>query len=498
MQELADTEALQRLAADLGRLGAWSMEVGDDTVTWSDEVCAIHEVPPGYAPTLAEALAFFPPVEKSHIDKVFLRCLELGRPYDEEFQIVTRKGRRVWVRCIGTAERDDQGTIVRLHGAFQDISKAKAAEAQVRNLADRLTTTLESMTDGFLILDRQWRVGYVNFCGERLLHRDRRALRGKVIWQEFPEAVGSHFHQQYARCMLESVPVEFEAYYEPLAIFLQIRAYPSAEGIAITFRDITDSVRARDEILRLNAELEDRVRRRTAALEAARCEMESFSYSVAHDLRSPLASINGYSRALEETEAAHVSVRGRHFLARIRAAAAHMEEMTMGLLALAQLSRATLRRERIDLSSMAGNMLSVMAEGDPTRQVEVDIAPGLVVNADTVLVTQVMQNLLANAWKFSSKKSVARVGVGCESRPGEPAVYFVRDNGAGFDMAHARKLFSPFHRLHSVAEFEGTGVGLATVGKVVALHGGRIWADAVVGEGACFRFTLEDGTPALA
>lgn len=497
MQQLTDAQGLLRLAADLGRLGAWSIEVGADKVIWSDEVCAIHEVRAGYAPTLAEALAFYPRDQKDHLEEVFLGCLEHGKPYDEEFEIVTRGGRRAWVRCIGTAERDEQGTIVRVNGAFQDISKAKAAQARVRELADRLTMTLESISDGFLILDRTWRVEYINSFGERLLQRDRHALLGKVIWEEFPDAVGSHFHREYERCMVEHVPVEFESYYEALAMFLQVRAYPSAQGIAVAFRDITDSVRTQEEILRLNAELEDRVKRRTAALEAARREMESFSYSVAHDLRSPLASINGYSRALEEMETEHISARGRHFLGRIRAATLHMEQLTEGLLALAHLSRATLRRERFDLSSMALAMLSSMAEQDPTRQVEIDIAPGLVVDADAVLLTQVMQNLLGNAWKFTSKKGVGRISVGCESRAGEPPVYFVRDNGAGFDMAYASKLFAPFHRLHSMNEFEGTGVGLATVSKIVTLHGGRIWVDAVVGEGACFRFTLADRLPDL-
>ena len=258
-------------------------------------------------------------------------------------------------------------------------------------------------------------------------------------------------------------------------------------GVAV---DITESKRAKEEILRLNADLEERVQQRTAQLEALNKELEAFSYSVSHDLRSPLNTIDGFSQILVRLEGEKISDKGKHYLNRIRAATRQMSELIEGLLSLAQLSRDHLRLEVVDLSALSHEVEETFREREPERQVQINIQDGLLAHGDPRLLSAVMRNLLGNAWKFSSKRTAAQIDVGSALGADGQTVYFVKDNGAGFDMAHAEKLFATFERLHSSTDFSGTGVGLTTVKRVIDRHGGRIWAESSVNHGASFYFTL--------
>ena len=217
---------------------------------------------------------------------------------------------------------------------------------------------------------------------------------------------------------------------------------------------------------------------------------------MSHDLRTPLSSIAGFSGLLGKEIAANApSERSQHYLARIRAGASQMGELIDALLALAQLSRTSLRWDSVDLSALAHKVLSVSREREPDRQVALDIQPDMVVQGDALLLRQVLDNLLSNAWKFSGKQAQACISFRCDSGADGEAVYAVQDNGAGFDMAYSEKLFGAFQRLHTAADFAGTGIGLATVQRIVARHGGRVWAESTPGGGATFYFTL--GTQAL-
>lgn len=248
--------------------------------------------------------------------------------------------------------------------------------------------------------------------------------------------------------------------------------------------------RATDEILRLNDDLEERVRLRTTQLEAANRELEAFSYSVSHDLRAPLKSIDGFSHLLERSLPDQLDHKATHYLSRIRAGVLRMGELIDGLLSLAQLSRDTLRLSEVDLSAMARRIEQECREQDPDRQVHVGIQDEMWVTGDRRQLLAVMQNLMGNAWKFTSKRELANIEIGCKAGVDHERVYFVKDNGAGFDMAYAEKLFGTFERLHSSTDFAGTGIGLATVKRVIERHGGRVWAEGKEREGAIFFFTL--------
>ena len=247
--------------------------------------------------------------------------------------------------------------------------------------------------------------------------------------------------------------------------------------------------RAEGELRALNSELEHRVSQRTAQLEATNRELEAFSYSVSHDLRSPLRSIDGFSQALLEDYDAVLDDRGRDYLARVRRAAQTMGRLIDDLLELARITRREMVRDSVDLSVLAENVIAELREHDPDRRVIVRIQPELSVIGDEGLLRAALANLLGNAWKFTSKTTDPMIEFGAINTNGDRNFY-VRDNGAGFDMNFAAKLFGPFQRLHSANDFEGTGIGLATVQRVVNRHGGRIWAEASVGHGATFFFTL--------
>ena len=253
--------------------------------------------------------------------------------------------------------------------------------------------------------------------------------------------------------------------------------------------DITERKRAEEEVRRLNVELEQRVRSRTAALEAANRELEAFAHSVSHDLRAPLRGIDGWSLALLEDCGERLDAQGHKYLERVRSEAQRMGGLIDDLLHLSRVGRTELVPSTVDLTCLAATIVARLKEEHPDRSIEFIVAPQLKCTGDARLLEIALTNLLANAVKFTGPRSPARIEFGQTTAEGGPA-FFVRDNGVGFDMAYAGMLFAPFQRLHKSSEFPGSGIGLATVQRVIHRHGGRIWADARVGEGATLYFTL--------
>jgi PAS domain S-box-containing protein len=263
-------------------------------------------------------------------------------------------------------------------------------------------------------------------------------------------------------------------------------------AIHVVLRDITERKHAEDEIRRLNAELEQRVADRTAQLEAANQELEAFSYSVSHDLRAPLRGIDGWAQALLADFGDKLGEPGRQLLHRQRAASQRMGTLIDDLLQLSRLTRQPLTRQTVGPAALVSRVWEELRPAQPPQRAELVVGTLPDCQADPSLLTQVFVNLLGNALKFSGGHAHPRIEVGSQSGPDDECVFFVKDNGAGFDMRYANKLFGAFQRLHSAHEFPGTGIGLAITQRVIRRHGGRIWAESAVGQGATFFFTLSE------
>jgi signal transduction histidine kinase len=297
----------------------------------------------------------------------------------------------------------------------------------------------------------------------------------------------------YGRVALTGQPERFEIFVQGLSMWFLISLYsPKREHFVAVFDAITERKQAERNIQALNATLERRVDERTAELVAANHELDAFAYAVSHDLRAPLRALRGFSQALIEDAGDQLSGEARDSLNEIMRAGRRMTDLIEGILTLSRSARTPLNRDGVDLSAIAQRLRRDFQRAEPHRQVTWEIQPGLTAHGDARMLEAVLENLLGNAWKYTATTRDARIHLYAEAA--DPPCWCVADNGAGFDMAHADRLFKPFQRLHRQDEFPGLGIGLATVQRMIRRHGGEITASAAPGQGALFRFTL-GGTP---
>ncbi|MBV8333064.1 MAG: PAS domain-containing protein [Candidatus Eremiobacteraeota bacterium] len=401
-------------------------------------------------------------------------CALVGTPADPKGMIVV---------YATTSRTFAVGDVRFVESLAQTIAEASSSIESSR----RMRQVVETVRDGFVSFDRDLRITYANERFARFWGRTPETMIGESI-AIHTDPLGDTGGRVY-RALLETLqsqqPATIETQYRDR--WHELRMYPFSDGVAAYVRDITRRKTEEQRIRDLNAELEARVAERTKQLQLANKELESFSYSVSHDLRAPLRAIDGFSQALVEDYGEQLDERAQNYLDRVRKAAQRMASLIDALLQLAKVARAAVTYTRVDLTAIARSFAEELHDRDPERRVEFAIEPALVALGEPNLLRAVLENLMGNAWKFTRKTENPRISVGRTDAGGE---FFVRDNGAGFDMAYGNKLFGAFQRLHANEEFEGTGIGLATVARIVHRHGGTIRAEGETGKGATFYFSL--------
>jgi PAS domain S-box-containing protein len=408
----------------------------------------------------------------------------------------SREGRPVPVQYASEPLRE-KGKTIGAVVAFTDITRRKSVENHLRREKNFSDITIGSLPGIFYLIDKQglllrWndnleRVsGYSSDEISRMHPLDFIAPKDRPRAQrKFEEA----FHSGQAA--VEADFISRDGRKIPYYFTGKSFSLDGQECLVGMGMDITARKKAERQISLLNRQLEQRVQTRTAELQTANRELEAFSYSVSHDLRAPLRSIEGFSEALEDEFGDRLEDSGRAHLNRVRSATQRMGHLIESLLDLSRVSRTDLLRVQINLSQLAERIAEELKREEPSRTAEFIIQPGLLVKADGYLMRVVLENLLGNAWKFTRNRAVARIEFGCLQEPDGP-VFYVKDNGAGFDMSYSEKLFTPFQRLHPADQYEGTGIGLATIQRIILRHGGRVWAEAAVDKGAAFFFTLPE------
>ncbi|WP_127509502.1 sensor histidine kinase [Actinoplanes solisilvae] len=374
---------------------------------------------------------------------------------------------------------------------------AQASHDQLQELIDNVSAMIymKTIDDGrYILVNREW---------ERLIKTGREQVVNLTDHEVFPRELADKLRENDLGVARAGHTVQFE---ETAEFDNGVRSYLSvkfpvldsagkAYAVCGISTDITDRIRAEEQVRELNADLEARVVERTSELQASARELDAFSYSVSHDLRAPLRSLHGFSQAILDDYGNLLDDVGRDYLNRLQVNVQRMAQMIDDLLNLSRATRADFARESVDLSGQARDIMADLAAADPDRTVEGVIADDLKALGDRALLRMVLQNLLANAWKYTARLPVARIEFGQLDRHGEQC-FFVRDDGVGFDTKYADKLFTAFQRLHPAAEFEGNGIGLAIVQRIVRRHGGQVSAESDPGHGATFYFTVAGPTEA--
>lgn len=407
-----------------------------------------------------------------------------------------KDGSPVWILENVSLVADEEGPVI--EATFSDITERKLAEEALRDNEKRFRALIENSADGIALVGPEGTFLYSSPTTERILGYSVEEFSGRNVFElihpEDLESIGHQF-QQLIRGPGTTWMGQFRYRHKDGSwrwiegVGNNLLAESSVQAIVVNYRDITERKRAEEEVRRLNEELERRVRERTAELEAINKELEAFTYSVSHDLRSPLRHIDGFSRILVEELGPRLDPGAQHYLERIQEGAQRMGCLVDDLLNLTRVGRRELSRQVTGLNSLVEEVVEDLKRETNGRKVEWQISRLPFVECDPALMRQVFTNLLSNAVKYTRPREQAVIEVGQMMVNGQPVV-FVRDNGVGFSMKYADKLFGVFQRLHRAEDFEGTGVGLATVQRIIHKHGGRIWAEAELEKGATFFFTV--------
>jgi PAS domain S-box-containing protein len=502
---------LLRLTSEMAKVGGWEFDPETGKGTWTDEVARIHGLDPARETNVEIGLGFYVGDSRERVERAVQEAIHFARPYDLELQMVTAEGNHKWVRTMALPILQD-GNVVKVQGIFQDITERKQTEKALQAAHDELElkvlertaalseanallqALMDNIPDHIYFKDIQSRFIRNSKSQANLLGlKDPAEAVGKTDFDFFPHAARSYAEEQ--EVMRSGTPlVDFEEWVvwpDGRETWVTTTKMPlrNSEGQTIGIfgisHDITERKRAEQAIRQLNSDLE----KQAEQLQAANKELEAFSYSVSHDLRAPLRAIDGYTRILVEDYESILDSEGKRICGVISREARRMGQLIDDLLSFSRLGRKAMYSSRIDMKALAVSVFDELIKGENRERFDFEIAKLPAAKGDSSLMRQVWVNLLSNAIKFTSRKERSVIEVGSKQTRDEN-IYYVRDNGAGFDMEYGNKLFGVFQRLHTESEFSGTGVGLAIVQRIIRRHGGHVWAQGEVEKGATFYFAL--------
>lgn len=498
-QALRENEALLNETGRIAKIGGWEFDPVTLEGTWTPEVARIHDLDPEDDTSVEIGLSFFKGKHRQAMERALKEAIERGHPYDLELEMVTAKGNHKWVRSIAIPLMDGN-RVVKVRGSFQDISERKLAEITLRDSEERFRTAFEFSASGMCLTGLDGMLMKVNTAMCEMLEYTRKELEGVHFNQITHPEDAEIGHDSIRKMMTGFIPgISFEKRYltkSGEAVWAQVYtallrdAMGSPQYFITQLTNITKRKKAEKEIERHNIELEERIRERTAELEGKNKELETFAYSVSHDLKAPLRGIDGYSRLLQEDYGQKLDEEGLTFLNNVRQATVQMNQLIDDLLAYSRIERRTWQVVELDLREMIDTILSSYTDEIANRRITLKIADiPVTVASDPEGVNMVLRNLLANAFKFTREVTSPLIEVGGKET-GDSVLLWVRDNGIGFDMAFSDLIFEIFQRLHRSEEYSGTGVGLAIVKKAVERMGGRIRAESEPDKGAVFYFEI--------
>jgi len=530
--ELKQSEERFRIAVESVSDLIWEWDIVKGDLAWFGKIDEMLGYEPGEFPRTLEAWEkIIHPDDHDRVMTILDQHLQTRKPYLGEYRVFKKDGSIIYWFDSGTALWDEEGKAYKMIGAISDITKRKQAQEALA-LQARIANIFLSVPDDEMynevlkvileVMQSQYGVfGYIDVDGalvvpsmtrhiwDRCQVPDKTFTFPRETWGDssWPRAIrekkNNYTNEASTRTPVGHINIRrhisFPILFQGEVIGLiqvanketdyteaDIRSLEAIAGhIAPILSARLQRKRAEEETKKLNEELKLRAKE----LEAINRELEAFSYSVSHDLRAPLRSIDGFSQVLLEDYSDKLDEEGKRSLQRVRAGSQRMGQLIDDLLKLSRVTRGEMRQELVDLSSMAKAALTEFQKSEPEREVECFVAEGVVTHGDGRLLRVVLENLLGNAWKFTVKRSQGRIEFGTTQGDGQK-IYFIRDNGAGFDMSFSDKLFGAFQRLHGTNEFPGTGIGLATVQRIIHRHGGKVWAEGETGKGASFYFTL--------
>lgn len=480
-----ELEDLLLKANTLARIGSWEVDLVRQTIYWSDLTREIHEVGPDFTPDMENTTAFFHEGEdRTRIVQAFTDAIEHGTPFDVELEITTGCGHTKWIRVKGEPEFN-LGACARIYGSFQDIDDRKKAELAALGALEERNTILESIGDAFFAVDMDWTVTYWNNTASRIVQVPRQDVIDKRLWDVFSADSNPLSYSMYSHAMRTKQAVHFEDYYAPLKHWYEISAYPSARGLSVYLKDISDRKASEIRMTELNESLS----RQAKELAISNAELEQFAYVASHDLQEPLRMVTSFLTQLEKKYGDAIDSKGKQYIYFAVDGAKRMRQIILDLLEFSRVGRTVNKREAVDLNELVGEVEGLHRKQIDESGATIEMAPLPVLMSYRAPIRQIFQNLISNGLKYQPPGNRPLIRITFDETDTHWS-FSISDNGIGIDGEYFDRIFIIFQRLHNKDEYSGTGMGLAVTRKIIETLGGTIWVESEPDKGSTFSFTI--------